>query len=463
MDAMSTNNRTGIHYFPDDQHYSESHIDAWLPEIRALGASWLVLHAHPQRNVPEPFIKALIAAGVTPIVHLQISPITPPTPLEMQAAFQAYAAWGLKYMTLFNEPNQRATWQTGWPQQGLVERFLDFFIPLANEAIDAGLLPGFPALRPGGDYWDTAFLRASLKELKKREANVVLDTMFLSADARTHGHPVQWGAGGPERWAGARPYQTPPNEQDQCGFHIFDWYNAISTASVGKTLPLLLLKAGSDQADDELHQAENLEILRGLNNLPDNVLAINFWLLAANETSADADQAWFQSSRAARSVVAAFKRAKEELDLQPKHAPTQAKDTPAQWADMPIKGERETQVAEQALSSDSETFVEPITPPTNHPDKTLSGSYQIEHYLLLPTYEWGVADWHLEVIQPFVKKHHPTIGFSTDEAACARRVTIVGGVQSFPDGALAKLKERVLDIVQIEGDGTSIASKLASL
>ena len=31
--------------------------------------------------------------------------------------------------------------------------------------------------------------------------------------------------------------------------------------------------------------------------------------------------------------------------------------------------------------------------------------------------DFGVSDWYLEVIRPFVKKHHPTVGFSPTEAA----------------------------------------------
>ncbi|PKP01191.1 MAG: hypothetical protein CVU11_15960, partial [Bacteroidetes bacterium HGW-Bacteroidetes-6] len=40
----------------------------------------------------------------------------------------------------------------------LVERFLDRFLPLANQVVSEGAVPVMPALEPGGNYWDTAFL-----------------------------------------------------------------------------------------------------------------------------------------------------------------------------------------------------------------------------------------------------------------------------------------------------------------
>ncbi|MEK6256944.1 MAG: hypothetical protein N2C13_06485, partial [Chloroflexota bacterium] len=89
--------------------------------------------------------------------------------------------------------------------------------------------------------------------------------------------------------------------------------------------------------------------------------------------------------------------------------------------------------------------------------------HPIEHYLLLPVYEWGVADWHLDVIRPFVKKYKPTVGYSMEEAANAARVTIVGGAKSFPQASIDDLKANGSAVEQIEGDGTVIATLLENL
>ena len=46
-------------------------------------------------------------------------------------------------------------------------------------------------------------------------------------------------------------------------------------------------------------------------------------------------------------------------------------------------------------------------------------SYGIQHYVLLPAYDWGIADFYLDAVRPFVKKYRATVGFSLQEAALA--------------------------------------------
>jgi hypothetical protein len=89
------------------------------------------------------------------------------------------------------------------------------------------------------------------------------------------------------------------------------------------------------------------------------------------------------------------------------------------------------------------------------------GSQRLAHYLLLPTYEWGVADWHLDVIRPFVKKYQPTIGFSLKEASLAEQVTVIGNTQVFSDSDLDQLRSNGCRVERISGDGTSIATQLS--
>ena len=87
--------------------------------------------------------------------------------------------------------------------------------------------------------------------------------------------------------------------------------------------------------------------------------------------------------------------------------------------------------------------------------------HPLQHYLLLPAYEWGISEWHLDVIKPFVKRYLPTIGFSLSEAALAAKVTVVGGLQSFPEDSLQFLRTSGCVVDRISGDGTTIASQLA--
>ncbi len=446
-------NRIGFHYYPDTLHYRQSDLQTWLPELKALNTGWLVLQAPTDRAIPEYFIQGLLAAGIEPVLHFPFLPEATPAPNELALLFKSYANWGVRYLALFDRPNTHKQWgQAAWAQQDLVERFLDLFIPLAEKACSFGLTPLFPPLEPGGDYWDTAFLRAALQSIQRRGHQRLLDRLALSAYAWADNRPFDWGAGGPERWPGARPYFTPPEEQDQLGFRIFDWYNAIAQAVLDQPLPILLLATGSrpgdhratDQAtvDAVEHTTRNLQIaqlLAGETNsipdgvqlepIPDHVIAGCFWLLTTAPNDPNQTAAWFQ----------------EDDETLPIVQKMQA------WAN-----------THEPMQSTPETTAKGIasTPNTVRP---VNDTHPIQHYLLLPRYEWGISDWHLEVIQPFIKRHQPTVGFSPAEAALAEQVTVIGGDQSFSELIIEQLKSAGCIVHQISGDGTTIATILETL
>ncbi len=435
--------RIGFHYFPDTLHYRENDLRAWLPELRALGASWLVLVAPPDRAIPEPFLRGVMDAGIEPVLHFSLPLRAAPAPEEMRLLFDTYAQWGVQYAVLFDRPNRRRAWSArDWAQNELVERFIDIYLPLAEGSLSAGLVPVFPPLEPGGDYWDTAFLRTALRSIQRRGHQGLLSRLVLGAYGLADNRPLGWGSGGPECWPSARPYYTPVGEEDQRGFRIFDWYLPIAQAVLGETPRLLLMGMGSQVGDrsdpqrppiDEGRHAErNLAIARlllddesvpgesgvlALEGVPAAVLAGNFWLLAAAPDSPHRHQAWFQPDGETLPAAGALRH----------------------WM-----AERQEQGQEQ--ESQPGTGAAPGRP--------------IANYLLLPTYEWGVADWHLEVIRPFVKKYRPTVGFSLTEAAWADRVTVIGGPKDFPEEKLEQLRTAGCVVERIGGDGTSIASQL---
>ncbi len=434
-------NRLGFHYYPDTHHYRESDLRAWLPELKSLGASWLVLRAPTDRAIPESFLAGLVSAEVEPILHFPFSLTDTPLPEDLSLIFETYARWGIRYVILFDRPNRRRAWSPrDWAQQQLVERFIDRFLPIAEVAVGAGLTPVFPPLEPGGDYWDTAFLRTAMLAIKRRSPRSLLKKLTLSAYAWPGNRPISWGAGGPERWPGARPYHTPPGEEDQRGFRIFEWYLTISRAVLGEKLPIILLGTGCQlgahgdptlpAVDEETHTERNLALIRALSGqvqveakgdpaaaIPTEVVAGNFWLLASEPDHGAAKTAWFQTDGSSLPIVGALK----------------------QW--------RETISAETADIRPSQKTIEPeglLRP--------------IAHYLLLPSYDWGIADWHLEVIKPFIKNHKPTIGFSLVEAAQSTRVTLLGGPQEFSEDILEDLRTAGCIVERIDGDGTSIAT-----
>jgi len=432
------NNRIGFHYFPDADHYRESDLYTWLPELKTMEASWLVLDAPADRAIPEFFINGLKENGIEPILHFQLPLEDVPSLKDLELLFQNYARWGVNYVILFSEPNQRSAWSTAtWAQNDLVERFLDSFIPPAEAAAKSGLTPVFPPLKPGGEYWDTAFLRASLQAIERPGNLFLLDHMGIAADAHAGNKPLDWGSGGPERWPEARPYATKSGAQDHRGFAISDWYTAIIQAVVGEPQPIILLKLGSSPNDANKSMEQNAHVRRTLGMvqalagpstkskntpsismvraLPPEVLCGNFWLLSAEPGSDHADQAWFLPESKGSPKAQALIR----------------------WHTSP--------------EAHGDQLAEPIQ--IKH--------QPIQHYLILPAFEWGIADWHLNAARPFIRKYRPMVGFSLNYAFLAQRVTVVGDDEQFPESALEQLRSAGCQVERIWGDGTSIATQLA--
>ncbi|RPJ50402.1 MAG: hypothetical protein EHM21_05040 [Chloroflexi bacterium] len=439
--TQPSNTRLGLHYFPDTLHYREADLQTWLPELQALGVSWLVLRSEHDRAIPEHFLRGLKQAGIRPLIQFAFSLEQMPDLKEIGMLWEVYARWGANHVIFYDRPNGRAAWPvSGWLQQDLVECFLDRYLPAAALALQIGLTPVFPPLEPGGSYWDTAFLRSALQAMQRRKQEELLQRLVLSAYGWTGGHSLNWGAGGPERWPQARPYQLLAGGQDQRGFRIADWYLAIARSVLQQSCSILLLQAGVAASplaksglvvsqEQAATSASLARLLAGeeaadpqaagslLEPLPEQLIACNFWLLSAAPGSPHLNQAWFEDSEHRRPVV----------------------DEIRTW--------RRERKAQAPVSSSGDGFAK--------------DSRSIRHYLLLPGYEWGVSDWYLEVIRPFVKKYRPTVGFSPEEAEKAARVTVVGNPQNYPESLLDRLEKSGCQVEQIGGDGTNIATELS--
>ena len=72
-------------------------------------------------------------------------------------------------------------------------------------------------------------------------------------------------------------------------------------------------------------------------------------------------------------------------------------------------------------------------------------------------YAWGVAEWDLQAIHPFLQKHHPTTGFSLQEAALAQRVTIYGEASYLQEEAYQILQGAGCKVERLSQDGTLLA------
>lgn len=431
----------GLHYFPDTLHYRNEDIKKWIPELKRLRISWLVLKSETDRAIPEEFLQTLSREKISPIVEFNLPINSSINHRELKILFQVYARWGVRYIVLFDRPNQKTNWSaSNWIQNDLVDRFLDLYIPLAKSAIEEGLIPVFPPLEPGGSYWDTAFLRGCLTNLQRRNQELIIKNLVLSAYAHTGGKDLNWGAGGPERWPETRPYITPGNSQDQKGFRIFEWYQAIAKAVFQKEFSIMLFQTGLNNFPEKqnvrIDQRNNPwntqnEIIKLLKNdfhskidennavdpIPGNVIASNFYLLSEEDKSKTNNYGWYQNGQPQCSCV-------------------------------------NTLLEDQRKAEESKKTV-------NAKGFTADDIHPIRHYVLLPVYESGASDWHLKVVQPFVKKYHATVGFSLNEAILAANVTVVASSKSIPEECLNDLRKAGCTVERISGDGTSIATQLS--
>lgn len=430
--------RIGFHYFPDTLHYREADLQTWLPELTSLGAEWLLLKSPASRAIPESFLRGLVQSGIEPLVQFDLPLSAPPALAELTPILEVYSRWGVKAVLFFDSPNTRASWSAPtWAQHNLVEHFLDRYLPLAQAAAQVGLTSILPPLQPAGAYWDTAFLRAVLEGMTRRKNSTLLEGTLLSCYARANQRPLNWGSGGPERWPSARPYHTPEDSQDHNGFRIFDWYQSIARSILNHEVPIILLQAGapfdpacSSQAFPPRHPQEIEAIARALigeaatdpsgentpmEPVPASVLVGFFYQLSAESTAPTANHTWFQ----------------------PDGTTFPAVDTLRALAASP----------RQQVKSAAAPQADPCHP--------------IQHYLLLPTFEWGVADWHLEMLRPLIKKYRPTIGFSVSEAALAQEVTVIGNASAYSEETLDQLRLSGSTVRRIDGIGIEFASQMA--
>jgi hypothetical protein len=391
--------KLGFHYYPDTLHFTQKDLAYWRPILADLGVAWLTLRASAERGVPEDFVAGLIDAGVQPIVSIQ-APIGSLSPQDLGAILASYSRWGVSHVAVYDRPNLRASWAEGeWTRRGLVERFLDLMIPHLDAQAHAGLTPIFPALEPGGDYWDTAFLTTALKGMARRGRQDLLGKLALAAYAWTFDHPLTWGAGGPERWPDARPYHTPEASEDQRGFRAFEWYAQIAHQMAGISPQIVILAGGALRATppsvetDQAHAEQNAAIARLVEEDPacGSLLAnFAFFLLATAPEAPEQTSAWFPNLRGPLPAVAALR---------------------------------------------NRSNTEPIAPPPAAENKVL------RHYVLLPN-DRQLARKLWTKASDFALSHpNAVVGTSAETAVQAKQVTLAGGLEHFSAEFEARLRD----------------------
>ena len=408
----------GFHYYPDMDHYGQADLARWLPELKALGASWLVMLSPLETGIPSSFLRGLVEAHIEPVVRVYTPTVRPISQEVLRRLLDAYQGVGVHYVHVYNEPNLPVEWDSSeWMKPALVDRFMDYLIPCLETIKAAGLMPVFTPLAPGGHYWDTAFLKTALDVIVLRGKQHLFENMAVCIHNYTFNKPLDWGAGGAARWPNVRPYHTPEGSQDQMGFHLFEWYDEIIRARVGRSLPLISGECGArvgdrdhpgfPPVDEGLHASRNVEISRQLmaGELPDYLFNNAFWLLANGERNPFEDHAWYK--RDGRRLPAV-----EAMKAMPKQ--------PRKFGQEPPRQDR-------------------------------SDGKPLYHYVLFPVFSWGISRHYFEVAFEYLRAFRPACGFDPAEAALAQNVTVIGSSRGVSEATVAELKGKGCRVERVAG------------
>ena len=294
----------GFHWFPDQWHYEQRYFDIFMPELKAMGASWLLVLSDGVRPIPEWFLRGLIEHNIEPIVRIYTRFVTFIDQAGLRRACQHYASLGVHYVHVFNEPNLRVEWAE-WNPERLPARFMDFLMPcLETMHAVKGIIPVLTPLSPGGDYWDTSFLKSMLAIINQRGKKYLYDRMAIGIHNYAFNKPLTYGKGGSARWRCARPYQRPPGCEDHTGFHMFEWYDEIVRQHTGRRLPMIGCENGvrlgdaddprSPAINEALHAERHASMCRMVMNgeVPYYFFNNAFWLLAAEDDNFFVRHSW---------------------------------------------------------------------------------------------------------------------------------------------------------------------------
>ncbi|MCJ7694396.1 MAG: hypothetical protein MUO40_03135 [Anaerolineaceae bacterium] len=339
---------------------------------------------------------------------------------NVNVILNAYAKWGIRYVIFFDKPNLKSSWEdNSWSQEDLVERFLDRYLPFVKISEQVGLTPVFPPLQPGGDYWDITFLKNVLQSAKKRKSIEFVTNFHIAVSGQTFHKSLNWGKDAKENWKSSSPYIISKESQDHIGFRTSEWYSEMVDSLLGITPKIFLFWYGSqnhldhsqsfpyEDAEDLINLINNETDFQKANSLTENIISCNFYSLSSGKSDLE-KSGWF--SQSGEPLINAVNLLRNRSSKSPK-------------------------LLENMIAG-----------------KVASWIYPIDHYLLLPAYKWGIPENILEKVRPIIRETQATVGFSLDEAALARKVTIWNENSAFSD----------VDITQLQKAGCQVDVKVVN-
>ncbi len=448
--ANRKSKKLGFHYYKDSGHFDDPSLDYWLPKLQAAGTSWLVIYAPETGEIPENFIIRLREARIEPIVVLNDS-ISEPSALPIFQQRMAYFhSIGIHMVQFFNRPNMKSSWAPeDWIKPDLVRRFVRRYADYANVCIREKVIPLFPLLEPGGDYWDLAFLRTAIKMIRKECSESMLSNMVFSASACLNRHPITWNEAGPSAYPASVPYADA--QVDHRGFYLYSWYEEILKKEIGKSVPLLLMNAGMWDANAGIFDVVTKESkqqylnilnllqevnLKGEGKVPSYILSCCVYKLPSTESLSQS--------------------AVPEKGISGNLFGTEPKLTPEPRTDL-LQGLREKYRSLRNFNFFSiiKRVGTNLATIFKQLGKILFQGESLKEYFLLPEVNSLFTEEQLNVIRQYIKLHNCASGNDLNEALASKNVIMIDDQALYPAYMLRQLRDRgcTIQTVSLQNQG----------
>lgn len=257
-------NGQGIHWIPTVSQTPEV-VDQFVSEAKSMGMKWVVfLNEGANIGANDYLVKKLTQAGIEPVMRVYTPGLTPING-DLTEMVQHYTGLGVRYFQLYNEPNLMVETGGQYPD---VEKYLNLWVPAAQQVIKAGGLPGFGALSPQGEMDDREFLRQALTALKTRGQDHLLGRSWLAM----------------HNYTGPRPLSDPD------GFARFRQYDSIIRSVLGRSLPIVGTEGGT-HITEHVSEQQQIDMVTGaykyMHQREPYNFAYTYWIIANGH-----DRAW---------------------------------------------------------------------------------------------------------------------------------------------------------------------------
>jgi hypothetical protein len=211
----------GVHWIPTTSSSKET-VDRFVKEAMDMHVKWVVfLNEGAQIGDNDYLVQRLTGAGIMPVMRI-LTHRGAPLGEDLTPMVEHYVTLGVVYYQIYNEPNLASENEGREPS---VERYVNMWVPAAEQVVKGGGLPGFGGFAPNADVSDLDFMRASLQLIKQQGHAEDLDKAWVAVHNYLQGD------------------ENTPVDVDP-GFVRPKLYDKIANEELGRSLPMIGTEGG---------------------------------------------------------------------------------------------------------------------------------------------------------------------------------------------------------------------------